>query len=149
MKRVPITKEIQMAEQATQQGQKAAQPQTKPQAPTAAPAVKAATPAIPAAAPVKAKEVQIVKMTDGRSVEFAGKRRLLKETLLDESKITADSNGVMIGKGAVAIRLDFRNGETRTFPLSLKMLAKYAGHGGGQKVGEELASPAGKPMTGK
>ena len=51
-------------------------------------------------------QVETVTMTDGRVVDFAGKRKLLKE-----SSVNAD--------GKVQVRLDFRNGETRLFtPLS-------------------------------
>ena len=37
----------------------------------------------------KEREVELVTMTDGRKVEFVGKRRVLKETLLDESTVAA------------------------------------------------------------
>src|SRR5258706_2156101 len=109
-----------MAEQATQhKGQTQAQPQAKPAAtpaPTPAPAAVAAKPA---------REAVTVKMSDGRSVEFVGKRKLLKETLIDGTK--------------VAVRLDFRNGETRLFPIPPTLLLKSAGHGMEQKLGDETA----------
>ena len=101
-----------------------------------------------AAAPKKAKaEVTSVKMSDGREVGFAGKRKLIKSTLIDESKIIVDGSTLVINEGAVAVRLDFVNGDTRTYPVPLTLLAKFAGHGGEQKYGDELASPADKPLS--
>ena len=61
----------------------------------------------------KETEVATVKMDDGRVVDFPGKRRLQKESI-----ITAD--------GEVKIRLDFRNGETRLFRLPPSLLLKFA-----------------------
>src|SRR5208282_600443 len=73
------------------------------------------------------KTVEAVKMTDGRVVEFVGtKRKMLKESLFGES-------------GDIAVRLDFRNGETRTFPLPKTLIAKFAAHGAEQKLGDETA----------
>lgn len=97
---------------------------------------------------VKSKtEYTEVSMTDGRKVSFAGKRKVNKETLIDESKIVVDGDVVQLQAGAVSVRMDFRNGETRTIGLPLSLLAKFAGHGGEQKFGDELASPADKPMS--
>lgn len=74
----------------------------------------------------KVKEVEVVKMSDGRLVEFVGKRKLLKETLIDGN--------------SVAVRLDFRNGETRLFPVSdSPHFLRFAGHGAEQKYGDETA----------
>ena len=95
----------------------------------------------------KKAEVQTVKMSDGREVGFAGKRKVLKETLIDESKVIVDGDTVTLQDGAVCVRVDFRNGETRTYALPLKLLPRFAGHGGEQKYGDELASPADKPMS--
>lgn len=69
--------------------------------------------------------VETVKMTDDRLVEFAGKRKLLKESFVDGDK--------------VSIRLDFRNGETRTFVIPPALLLKFAAHGAEQKLGDEIA----------
>ena len=71
-------------------------------------------------------QVETVTMTDGRVVDFAGKRKLLKE-----SSVNAD--------GKVAVRLDFRNGETRLFTLPDNLMAKFAAHGAEQKLGDEIA----------
>jgi hypothetical protein len=81
-----------------------------------------------ATAPADKKETSyaLVKMDDGREVEFAGKRRMLKETMLDDD-------------GFPSIRMDFVNGETRTFKLPASMLAQFAGHGAEQKFGDETA----------
>ena len=70
--------------------------------------------------------VETVKMTDERLVDFAGKRKLLKESILG-----AD--------GAAQVRLDFRNGQTRMFTVPAPMLAKFAAHGAEQKLGDEIA----------
>lgn len=71
-------------------------------------------------------QVETVTMTDGRIVDFAGKRKLLKE-----SSVSAD--------GKVQVRLDFRNGETRLFTLPDNLLNKFAAHGAEQKLGDEIA----------
>lgn len=92
-------------------------------------------------------EYHTQKMSDGREVKFAGKRKVNKETLVDESKIEISGDVVQFTEGAVAVRMDFRNGETRTLPLPVSLIAKFAGHGGEQKFGDELASPADKPMS--
>lgn len=76
----------------------------------------------PAKKPV---EKEVVKMTDGRSVEFAGKRKMLKEVVLSD--------------GGVSVRFDFRNGETRTFTVPQELMAQFAGHGASQKIGDETA----------
>lgn len=94
-----------------------------------------------------ATEYTKVVMEDGREVIFAGKRKVNKETLIDESKIAMEGDIVQFSSGAVSIRMDFRNGKTRTFPLPLALLAQFAGHGGEQKYGDELASPADKPLS--
>ena len=70
--------------------------------------------------------VETVTLTDGRIVDFAGKRKLLKE-----SSVTAD--------GKVAVRLDFRNGETRLFTIPDALLNRFAAHGAEQKLGDEIA----------
>lgn len=97
---------------------------------------------------VKSKtEYTTVTMPGGREVKFAGKRKVNKETLIDESKIEISGDVIQFTEGAVSVRMDFRNGETRTLPLPVSLLAKFAGHGGEQKFGDELASPADKPMS--
>lgn len=74
----------------------------------------------------KAKpEVETVELTDGRKVDFVGKRKMLKETIIDGD--------------TVACRIDFRNGQTRTFVLPQELLLKFAGHGAEQKYGDETA----------
>ena len=99
---------------------------TKPVAPAATQAAPAATKAADSPAKPKVERIaEMVKMTDGRSVEFVGKRKLLKETI-----ITGDK---------VAVRLDFRNGETRTMTCPASLVLKAAGHGLEQKLGDETA----------
>lgn len=57
-----------------------------------------------------------VLMTDGRFVDFPGRRRILGSQYID-----AD--------GSVCVRLDFLNGETRTFKIPEEMLLRCAGEG--------------------
>lgn len=76
-------------------------------------------------APKVKPEVQAVAMQDGRSVDFVGKRKLLKETIIEGSK--------------VSVRMDFRNGETRLFQIPDALLLQFAGHGAEQKLGDETA----------
>ena len=71
--------------------------------------------------------VEVVEMEDGRKVEFAGKRKVVKEYFL-----TPD--------GALDyIVLDFRNGMTRKIVIPPSLLGQFAGHGALQKYGDELA----------
>ena len=71
-------------------------------------------------------QVETVNMTDGRLVDFAGKRKLLKSSSID-------------GEGKVAVRLDFRNGQTRLFTVPAGLMAQFAAHGAEQKLGDEIA----------
>jgi len=77
-------------------------------------------------AEAKTPQIETVTMTDGRIVDFAGKRKLLKE-----SQVTPE--------GKVQVRLDFRNGETRLFTIPDSLSAKFAAHGAEQKLGDEIA----------
>lgn len=67
-----------------------------------------------------------VKMSDGREVAFAGKRQMLKEILVG-------------APGEVSVRFDFRNGETRTYPVPKQHYDYAAGHGLAQKLGDYVA----------
>lgn len=69
--------------------------------------------------------IETVTMEDGRIVEFAGKRKMLKTSILDKEE--------------VQIRLDFRNGQTRLFTIPGILLDKFAAHGAEQKLGDETA----------
>jgi hypothetical protein len=92
-------------------------------------------------------EVTLIKMEDGREVGFAGKRKVQKETLIDDSKIIVDGATVTLEEGAVRIRMDYRNGKTRVYPIRAALIPKFAGHGGEQKYGDELAASADKPLS--
>lgn len=70
--------------------------------------------------------VETVTMQDGRVVDFAGKRKLLKESMVTPT-------------GEVQVRLDFRNGETRLFTVPPALRDKFAAHGAEQKLGDEIA----------
>lgn len=72
------------------------------------------------------KAPETVNMDDGRLVDFAGKRKLLKSSSIDSD-------------GTIRVRLDFRNGETRTFTCPSALVAKAAAHGLEQKLGDETA----------
>jgi hypothetical protein len=76
-----------------------------------------------------AREVKVVVMSDGREVEFAGKRRLLKTADISDDGFD------------VTITLDFVNGETRQLKLAANkpLFAKFAAHGMLQKLGDEVA----------
>jgi hypothetical protein len=71
--------------------------------------------------------VEAVKMTDGRIVDFPGKRKMQKESFIDTAS------------GAISTRFDYRNGETRTFVIPAAMVPKFAAHGMEQKYGDEAA----------
>jgi hypothetical protein len=100
------------------------------------------------ATPAKSKtEYAEVTLTDGRKATFAGKRKVNKETVIDESKIVVEGDVMQISAGAISLRMDFRNGETRLISLPLALLARFAGHGAEQKFGDELATTADKPLS--
>lgn len=72
-----------------------------------------------------AAAIETVTMTDGRIVDFVGKRKMLKESFVKD--------------GVVSVRFDFRNKETRTFAVPSALLNKFAAHGAEQKIGDETA----------
>lgn len=74
----------------------------------------------------KESQVETITMADGRKVDFPGKRKMLKESFVDP-------------QGQIAVRIDFRNGATRTYPLHSALITKYAAHGAEQKYGDETA----------
>lgn len=95
----------------------------------------------------KERVVRTVEMTDGRKVDFVGTSRVSKEVVIDESKIQRDGNMLIVQDGAIGVKMDFITGDTRTYFLPLDLLPKFAGHGGSQKYGDCLASPASKPLA--
>jgi len=76
-------------------------------------------------APAKAREVDKVQMSDGSTVEFVGKRKLLKEPVLDGE--------------LPAVKFLFRNGNVILFTVPEPLLAQFAAHGAAQKIGDETA----------
>jgi hypothetical protein len=72
-----------------------------------------------------ATDVMKVTMTDGRVVEFAGKRKVLKEIIVDGEE--------------AGVRFDYINGETRMYWVPKQHMVYSAGHGYGQKLGDYLA----------
>jgi len=77
-------------------------------------------------------EVVAVEMEDGRTVEFSGKRGMLKEIVLDEQA------------GTASVRFDFRNGQTLTAQVPQQHLLYAAAHGYAQKLGDEVAGMKGE-----
>lgn len=103
------------------------------------------TPAAPAPAKKKT-EVETVKMTDGRTVDFPGKTKILKDALVGLSDGTfkpidelSEEELASAHVGALHIRMDFRNGATRLYPINPKLGLRFAAHGGLQKYGDQLA----------
>jgi len=72
-----------------------------------------------------ADNVEVVKMSDGREVSFAGKRKALKSS--------------EFVNGEVQIRLDFRNGVTKLYTVPKSNVERAACHGGEQKYGDSYA----------
>lgn len=78
--------------------------------------------------PTKTKtEAEKVTMEDGRVVEFAGKRKMLKEVIIPAEEGAYPS-----------VRFDFRNGKVRVFVVD-KLIQQFAAHGASQKIGDETA----------
>jgi hypothetical protein len=89
----------------------------------------------PASAKKKAPEIEIVNLEDGTKGEFVGKRRLNKSYVLRED-------------GSLDhLRFEFRNGRVLLIQLPAALLGRFAGHGGIQKYGDELAGM--KPAEGQ
>lgn len=77
--------------------------------------------------PVKRTPItpESVVMTDGRTIEFTGRSKMTKTVLIDGD--------------TVAVRFDFRNGQTATYPIPPQHLLQAAGHGFSQKLGDHVA----------
>ena len=79
-----------------------------------------------ATAPSKSKTVyETVTMLNGSVVDFPGKRKVQKTSIIADGKVT--------------VRMDFRNGETRHFTIPDSLLLQFAAHGAEQKLGDEMA----------
>jgi hypothetical protein len=92
----------------------------------------------PAKSSAKKTEYTEVKMEDGRTVMFAGKRSMNKEILVAEDN------------SSVSVRFDFRNGMTSTYQIPGHHILYAAGHGYAQKLGDEVAGmkdPNGAPAS--
>lgn len=72
-----------------------------------------------------AENVEVVKMSDGREVSFAGKRKAIKSSDFVD--------------GAVQVRIDFRNGTSRVYTIPAELTGRAACHGGEQKYGDSYA----------
>src|SRR5688572_28625309 len=87
----------------------------------------ALSPEVPGASSAKPKPAnEKVRMEDGREVEFAGKRKLLKDVEFPEGQTPV-------------IVLDFPNGSSRRFQIPSELMLQSAGHGMSQKLGDETA----------
>lgn len=72
-----------------------------------------------------AENVEVVRMSDGRDISFAGKRKAIKfSTFVD---------------GGVQVRIDFRNGTSKLYNVPASMVERAACHGGEQKYGDSYA----------
>lgn len=71
------------------------------------------------------KQVESVKMSDGRTVGFAGKRKAIKSSDFVD--------------GEVRVRIDFRNGESKLYTVPKDLVSHAACHGGEQKYGDSYA----------
>jgi hypothetical protein len=91
----------------------------------------------------KKKEVTKVTMEDDREVEFAGTRSVLKEgvVILNDGAVVAFDTATdeQKKKGQLGVRMDFRDGGTRTYPIRRDMEQFHTLHGAKQKYGDELA----------
>ena len=75
-----------------------------------------------AEAPVKTP----VTMTDGTVANFGSKQKLIKTSTISDD-------------GSINLRLDFSNGQTRTFNMPESLRNKFAAHGMEQKLGDSIA----------
>lgn len=82
-----------------------------------------------AATEKRVRVVTPVEMTDGRTVEFVGKRKLNKNFEVSQDGFD------------LTVTLDFINGESREFKISANdaLFARLAAHGALQKLGDEVA----------
>ena len=101
-------------------------------------------------APKKVREAVNIAMTDGRTVEFVGKTQMLKDVIVigegENFSVTKRSIDDLtlddLGKthiGQIRIRIDLRNGTTREYELNPALALRFAGHGGLQKYGDQVA----------
>lgn len=67
-----------------------------------------------------------VTMDDGRTVEFPETRRLIKTSAINPD-------------GSLTVRMDYVNGECRTFTLPSSLITQFALHGAEQKLGDAMA----------
>jgi len=77
-----------------------------------------------------APEVETVTMQDGRTVEFKGRTRVLKDVIFG-----TDDNGVQ----RVGVQFDFRNGQTLVAWVPEQHLLYSAGHGYKQRLADDTA----------
>lgn len=71
-------------------------------------------------------EKRQIAMTDGTTVGFGVKQRLVKTSAIGDD-------------GSIALRLDFSNGQTRSFAMPESLRNRFAAHGVEQKLGDAIA----------
>jgi hypothetical protein len=80
-----------------------------------------------------------IKLSDGREVDFAGKKKMNKTVLYSKDLETWHDEDPQDGDQYAKVRFDFRNGETREFSPPDSLLIRFIGHGASQKIGDETA----------
>lgn len=71
-------------------------------------------------------ESEMVTMEDGSQEEFVGKKKMIKNTVIDDN-------------GNIDLTLRFRNGSIVNFTLPPALMSRFAAHGAEQKIGDEIA----------
>lgn len=71
-------------------------------------------------------ESEIVQMENGTTVEFVGKKKMIKNTSIDDN-------------GNIDLVLEFRNGRVVNFIVPPALMNRFAAHGAEQKIGDEIA----------
>jgi hypothetical protein len=99
----------------------------------------------------KTTEYEKVQMSDGREVSFPGtKTKLLKDVLVatvddkgEAALVPIDSLTPAQAESAelsdLRLRMDFRGGQTRVYPINPALALRFAAHGMLQKYGDHLA----------
>ena len=71
-------------------------------------------------------ESELIAMENGTEVEFVGKKKMIKNTKIDDN-------------GNIELMLEFRNGRIVNFVVPPALLDRFAAHGAEQKIGDEIA----------
>lgn len=74
----------------------------------------------------EASNAEAVTMSDGRVVNFVGKRQMLKDSIFGDD-------------GSITVRFDFRDGTTLNYQPIASLISRLAAHGAEQKIGDAAA----------